>query len=288
MTVALATCRRRDLVATDGDDDALIAALARRGVAAVPAVWDDPAVDWSAFDLVVVRTTWDYDERRDAFVTWAEDVEAVTPLWNPAAVVRWNTHKGYLIELEERGVPIVPTAWLGAGDRVDLAALARSRRWETGLVVKPAVAAGSRGLHVVDAHPGDGQAALDALLASHDVMVQPLRRRVATDGELSIVCLDGRYSHAVRKVPREGDVRIQVEFGGTYVPETPTDDLVALAEWVVEATGHELLYARVDLLPTDDGSWQVGEVEATEPSLYLDRVDGAADRAADAVAARLS
>ena len=286
MTVAIATCRRTDVVATDGDDDALAAALDRRGIDSVRAVWDDPDVDWSAFELVVIRTTWDYDERRDEFVDWAERVEAVTSLQNPADVVRWNTHKGYLIELEERGVPVVPTAWIGAGDRVDLAALAANRRWGA-VVVKPAVAAGSRGLSVVDTHPGDGQAALDALLASHDVMVQPLLRRVASDGELSIVCIDGRYSHAIRKLPRDGDVRIQVEFGGTYVPETPTDDLVALAEWVVEATGHQLLYARVDLVPADDGTWQVGEVEATEPSLYMDRVDGAADRVAAAIAARL-
>jgi glutathione synthase/RimK-type ligase-like ATP-grasp enzyme len=286
VTVALATCRLTDLVATDGDDDALLAALERRGVEAVPVVWDDPGVDWARFDLVVIRTTWDYDERRDEFVAWAERVEAVTPLQNPADVVRWNTHKGYLMELEERGVPVVPTAWLGAGDEVDLAALAASRRWAA-VVVKPAIAAGSRGLRVVDTHPGDGQAALDALVASHDVMIQPLLRRVATDGELSIVCLDGRYSHAVRKLPREGDLRIQVEFGGRYVPETPPDDLVALAEWVVESTGHDLLYARVDLVPADDGTWQVGEVEATEPSLYLDRVDGAADRAASAIVGRL-
>ncbi len=286
MTVAIATCRRTDIVATDGDDDALAAALDRRGIASVRAVWDDPEVDWSAFELVVIRTTWDYDERRDEFVDWADRVESVTSLQNPADVVRWNTHKGYLIELEERGVPIVPTAWLAAGDQVELAALAASRGWKA-VVLKPAVAAGSRGLSVVDTHPGDGQAALDALLASHDVMVQPLLRRVATDGELSIVCLDGRYSHAIRKLPREGDVRIQVEFGGTYVPETPTDDLVALAEWVVDVTGHDLLYARVDLVPADDGTWQVGEVEATEPSLYMDRVEGAADRVAAAIAARL-
>ncbi len=287
MTVAIATCRRTDIVATDGDDPALVAALDRLGIEAVPAIWDDPDVDWSRFDLVVIRTTWDYDERRDEFVAWAQAVEDVTQLQNPADVVRWNTHKGYLIELEERGVPIVPTAWLGAGDQVDLAALAASRGWNA-VVVKPAVAAGSRGLSVVETHPGDGQTALDALLASHDVMVQPLLRRVATDGELSIVCIDGRYSHAIRKIPRGGDVRIQVEFGGTYVPETPTDDLVALAEWVVETTGHELLYARVDLVPADDGTWQVGEVEATEPSLYMDRVEGAADRVAAAIAARLT
>jgi len=286
--VAIATCSRRDLVDTDGDDGALLAALAEVGISATPAIWDDPTIDWSAFDGVVIRTTWDYDQRRDQFVDWAVEVESVTRLWNPAEVVRWNTHKGYLIELEERGVPVVPTAWLSHGDTVDLHALAHSRRWDDGVVIKPAVGAGSRGLSVVDTHPGDGQAALDALLAQGDAMVQPLLRRVATDGERSLVCIDGRYSHAIRKVPRHGDSRVQVEFGGTYLPDDPTDDLVALAEWVVDVTGHDLLYARVDLVPEDDGTWQVGEVEATEPSLYLDRVDGAAARFATALAARLT
>ncbi len=288
MTVAIATCRHTERVATDGDDQTLIDALGRRGIAAVPAVWDDPQVDWAAFEMAVIRTTWDYFEHRDAFVAWAAAVEDVTPLYNSAEVIRWNTHKGYLIELEERGVPIVPTAWLAAGDTVDLAALAASRRWDEGVVVKPAVGAGARGLTFVERHAGDGQAALDALVADGDVMVQPLLHRIGEEGELSIVCLDGRYSHAVRKLPRHGDRRIHVEFGGTYVPETPTDDLVALAEWVVETTGHDLLYARVDLVPGDDGTWQVGEVEATEPSLYLDRVEGAADRAAAAIASRLA
>jgi glutathione synthase/RimK-type ligase-like ATP-grasp enzyme len=287
MTVAIATCRHRELVATDGDDEVLIEALARLGIRAEPAVWDDPDVAWEDHDLVVIRTTWDYDTQRDAFVDWAQAVEAVTSLQNPAEVVRWNTHKGYLIELEERGVPTVPTAWLGAGDTMDLGALAASRRWDDGVVVKPAVGAGSRGLVVVDDHAADGQAALDALLGTGDVMVQPLLHRIAEEGELSLVCLDGRYSHAVRKLPRHGERRIQVEFGGSYVPATPTEDLVALAEWVVEATGHDLLYARVDLVPGEDGTWQVSEVEATEPSLYLDRVEGAADRAAAAIAARL-
>lgn len=288
MPVALATCSHRDLVEFAGDDAALLEALARAGIDATTAIWDDADVDWGAHDAVVIRTTWDYDLRRDEFVNWAERVESVTTLWNPADVVRWNTHKGYLIELEERGVPVVPTAWLGRGDDVDLHALAHSRRWDGGVVVKPAVAAGARGLSIVDTHPGDGQAAMDALLESNDVMVQPLLRRIATDGELSIVCLEGRYSHAVRKMPRHGDLRIHLEHGGTYVAEDPTDDLVALAEWVVDATGHELLYARVDLVPADDGTWQVSEVEATEPSLYLDRVDGAADRMAAMIAARLA
>jgi glutathione synthase/RimK-type ligase-like ATP-grasp enzyme len=284
VTVALATAA--DIPFSDQDEAALQAALAERGIPTELAVWNDPAVDWRAYDLVVVRSTWDYTLDRDGFVDWAMRVEQVTRLCNPAAVIRWNTHKGYLIELEERGVPIVPTAWLGRGDRVDLAALVASRRWRE-VVVKPAVGAGAEGLHVVTGDPATGQEHLDALLARGDAMVQPYLGRLAEDGELSVVVIDGTVSHAIRKLPAAGDPRVQIEFGGRYEPDPLDDDRIALAEWIVEVAGHDLLYARVDLLPADDGTWQLSELEATEPSLYLDRIEGAADRMAAAVARRL-
>ena len=286
MHVALATTT--DLEIMDQDDDVLGAALERAGASYAMAVWDDPWVDWSTFDVVVIRSTWDYTSRRDEFVAWAAAVEeAGALLCNSAEVVRWNTHKGYLIELEERGAPIVPTAWLGKGDEADLAELAASRRW-AGVVAKPVVAAGSEGLLVATGDLADHQTAFDALLAEHDVMVQPLLKKIRTDGELSLICIDGEFSHAIRKVPASGDIRSQVEFGGHYSAVDPEDDLIALAEWLVEATGHDLLYARVDLMPEDDGAWVLGELEATEPALYLDHAEGAADRMAAAILARAS
>lgn len=285
MTVALATAA--GIPHSDQDEASLLAALTAFDVPAELAVWNDPAVDWSRYDLVVIRSTWDYTADRDGFVAWAAEVGAVTRLHNSAEVVRWNTHKGYLIELEERGVPVVPTAWLGQGDQVDLAELAASRRWPE-VVIKPAIGAGAEGLHVVVEHLAAGQAHLDGLLAAGDVMVQPLLRRIATDGELSVVCVDGAVSHVVRKLPAAGDVRIQIEHGGVYEPTEADADVAALSEWIVEVTGHDLLYARVDLVPADDGTWQLSELEATEPSLYLDRVDGAADRLAAAIVGRLS
>ena len=112
----------------DQDDADLAAALAARGVEVAVLDWRDGAVDWGSVDAVVIRSTWDYTDHLDEFLAWTEAVEATgTPLWNPAEVVRWNVHKRYLIELEERGAPIVPTAWLGAGDEVDLAELAEAR-----------------------------------------------------------------------------------------------------------------------------------------------------------------
>ena len=127
MRIALATAAEQ--APTDQDDAPLLAALVARGHDAELVAWDDPAVTWEAFDAVLIRTTWDYHTRREAFVAWAAEVQASTRLFNAAEVVRWNTHKSYLLELEERGAPIVPTAWLAQGDRVDLVALAAARGW---------------------------------------------------------------------------------------------------------------------------------------------------------------
>lgn len=286
MDVLLATAGH--LPALDPDDAPLVDALRDRGLEIDVAVWDDPAVDWTAAGIVVVRSTWDYTGRRDEFIAWAEQVGAGTRLENPADVLRWNTHKSYLIELEERGAPVVPTAWLAQGDRVDLGELLAMRGWKRA-VVKPAVDAGSRGLLRVEPDDLDaGQSHLRQLLARGDVMVQPYLEAIETDGERSLVFIDGAFSHAVRKRPAAGEFRIQKSWGGRYEVEDVPDELRKLGEWILEVSGHEYLYARVDLLADADGIPQLAELELAEPSLYLSYVPAAATRLARAIEERLS
>lgn len=292
MDIALVTARGNPGFAA-AVDAPLRAALAERGAEIHEPMWQDEDVAWDRLDVAVVRTTWDYPAHRDAFVGWAARVGEATALWNPAEVLRWNSHKGYLLELEERGAPIVPTAWLAQGDRADLAQIAASRGWSR-VVVKPAVSSGSDGLHRSDDLEGEtaraaAQHHLDVLLAGHDVMIQPYLPTVETQGETSVVLFDGEVSHAVRKVPPRDEYRIQSQFGGVYTPVDVLDEgaePAALARWVVESTGHELLYARVDLLRDEVGTWQVVELEATEPDLYLGTVPAAANTFAEAILAR--
>jgi glutathione synthase/RimK-type ligase-like ATP-grasp enzyme len=253
-----------------GIDATLRVALAERGVTVHLPLWNDPTVDWDAFDLAVVRTVWDYVDDRAGFVAWAQRAAPLVELHNAADVLRWNTHKSYLLELEERGAPVVPTAWLAQGDRVPLDELCRSRGWDE-VVIKPAVAAGSAGVARVAASRAardDGQAQLDRLLAAGDAMVQPFRTGIA-DGELSLVTVEGKVTHAVRKRPTQGEYRVQGRFGGSYARETPSDEAVALAEWIVGVAGPTMLFARVDLVAADDGTLELSELEATEPDLYL-------------------
>ncbi len=269
-------------------DVALHEALTARGIPFARPRWRDD-VDWSAFDLAVVRTTWDYTEDPDGFAAWARRTATAVPVENPPDVLRWNTHKSYLLELEERGAPVIPTAWLARGDTVDLAALCAARGWGD-VVVKPAVAAASDGLVRV---PGGaaghrrGQDAFDALLAAGDVLVQPFRPRIA-EGELSLIAVDGRVTHAVRKRPADGDFRVQGRSGGSYAPEVPSADAVRLAEWILSVVGTTLLYARVDLLAADDGTLELGELEATEPDLYLEHSEEGTRALVDAIVGRLA
>jgi glutathione synthase/RimK-type ligase-like ATP-grasp enzyme len=282
----VAVVRSREPARAAEADAPLLAALQARGVEATQPCWDDEAVAWERFDVVAVRTTWDYAPRREEFLGWAERVAKATVLVNGADVLRWNTHKSYLIELEERGAPVVPTAWLGQGDRVDLGALLAARGW-SGAVAKPAVGVGGRGL--VRVLPGAADAAqpeLDRLLAAGDVLVQPYLDAVEEVGELSVVLIDGEVSHAVRKRPRRGEYRVHRERGGRYELVEVGADAAALARWLVEATGQDLLLARADLIEDDLGALQVVELEATEPDLYLELAPEAADRLADALMAR--
>ena len=283
MRIALATAAEQ--VHTDQDDEPLLAALSAAGHEASLVPWDDPSARWEHQDAVVVRTAWDYHHRRDDFVSWAQQVESVTRLFNPAEVIRWNTHKSYLLELEERGAPLVPTAWLARGDRVDLAALAAARGWDD-VVLKPAVGAGGDGVCRVD--PRSGQERLDQLLTSGDVLVQPFLETIASSGELSVILFEGQVSHAVRKRPADGCLLVQIDHGGTYEPLAAVPaDAAALAAWIVASTGQELVYARVDLIPDAVGVWQLTELEVAEPGLFLHLVPGSAERFVVALEARL-
>jgi glutathione synthase/RimK-type ligase-like ATP-grasp enzyme len=275
LRIALATCAE----VPDGDEDApaLIGALATRGVEAVPAIWDDSTVDWGAFELVVVRSTWDYPDRRDQFLTWAESLPSVL---NAPEVLRWNTDKRYLTVL---GDDAVPTTFLEPGAEFETPSHA--------FVVKPSVGAGSIGAARYEA--GDSGAAAHVAeleAAGKTAMVQPYLEDVDRHGETSLLYAGGVLSHAVRKEAILGRASEPAE--GLYVeekmsPAEATREELELGERALEAVPFprdELLYARVDVLPGP----RVLEVELTEPSLFLGYADGAVDRFADAVVSAFS
>lgn len=254
-----------------GPDDApLLASLSAAGIAAVTVPWDAPFA-WEDCAAVVIRSTWDYAQRYEEFLEWLQRLEKLeVPVWNPVRVLRWNSDKRYLAELERKGVAIVPTRWVRPEEAPLLPALMDEAGWDD-VVLKPTVGAwGWRTHRVRRADAERAQPLLDQALAAGPAMLQPFIREVATHGELSLVFLGGAFSHAVRKRPGPGEFRVHVEYGGSDEAAEPSADGLASARRAVEAVGEDVLYARVDGVEVD-GAFLLMELELIEPELYFRR-----------------
>lgn len=260
----------------DLESHLLLEILERRGVSARLVPWDS-TYDWTATDVVVIRSPWDYFERLDEFLEWTQKVESITRLANPSTVVRWNTHKGYLLDLAAADVAIVPTRLLPRGT-IDVPTELLP---DGELVVKPAVSVGAIGaLRSRSDDPRTADHIVD-LARNGDVLVQPFISSVLDSGETSLMFAGGRLSHAVRKVPAQGDYRVQDHHGGTVEPHQATPDEIALAEAALAVAPSSTTYARVDLVSTGRGP-VVMELELVEPALFLDADPQAAENFVDA------
>jgi glutathione synthase/RimK-type ligase-like ATP-grasp enzyme len=266
----------------DRDSGLIVAELSKLGLDAEVCAWDAP-VDWTMRPLVVLVTPWDYVGRHDEFFRWVRRVDHETRLLNPRAVLEWNSHKGYLVELAERGVPVVPTRLIrqGATDGIEAAAFPE----EYGeLVVKPAVGSGARGAMKGRRDSAELRRHLAALVESGDALVQPFIPSVKEQGEVSLLYFGGRFSHALRKRPAAGDYRVQDHYGGTMHDHAPSEQERAVAEAALRVTPKPTFYARVDLVEID-GAPSIMELEVIEPELFLRLAPDAAARYAELIAA---
>lgn len=281
--IAIATCAAYPEL--KGDDELLREALGRRGCVASLQVWDEAGIEWGGFDLCLVRSTWDYHDKHEEFLAWTRRVAAATALRNPAELLAWNSDKRYLRQLGEAGVPTVPTLWVERGSGLDLEAELVARGWDEA-VVKPVVDLGARNLHRV--RPAEAPRALAAVLERREAMVQPFLPSLEAEGELSLIHVDGAFSHAVRKCPAPGDFRVQSIWGGTAAPADPEPQHLEIAKQALAQLAEPPLYARIDLITDLEGNPALIELELIEPNLYLKTNRTAADRLANAVVGRLS
>lgn len=280
MDLRIATCR--PLPEVDTDEELLLEALRRRGVNARMAAWNDPAEEWDAPVPTLLRSTWDYIHDLEHFRAWLARVERVAPLWNRRRVVESNLHKTYLLELERRGVAIVPTELVVRGSARSLSELSLRNSWPD-VVVKPAVGAGSFATRRFRA--GDFQAG-EVFLSEHlphrDMLVQPYLDSVDAHGERALVWIDGEFTHAVRKTPRFSgqDERVSESLAISH-------DERALGTLALAPIADQLLYARVDVAHGPDGRACVMELELIEPSLFLKQNSRALERFVAAILRKL-
>lgn len=278
--IAIVTCRV--LPEPDPDQELLLEALRKAGLDAALLPWDDPEADPAAFDLCVIRSTWDYYKHPGSFLRWVAKSAAVTRLMNPPAVVRWNHHKRYLEGLQQAGVPVVPTVWFGRGEEAGLDIVMGNMKWND-VVVKPAVSASSfktRRFRAADAADlAEGRLFLRDLLTDRDAMVQKYMPSVEEEGEKAVVWIDGEFTHAVRKSPRFSGADEEVSGALTISPKE-----LALAKQAMARVTEKILYGRVDVVKGPGGKYFVSELELIEPSLFLLQHPPALDRLVAAIA----
>ncbi|MFC7865143.1 RimK family alpha-L-glutamate ligase [Streptomyces murinus] len=270
--IALATYDPGTAPSKDVDLPVLVRALNDAGARADAPYWDDPGIDWSAYDLVVVRSTWDYSWRAAEFTAWLERVARATRIANPADVIRWNLDKRYLGELAAAGVPTVPTSYLAPGE--DGAPVLPT---DHDYVIKPTSGAGAR--FAARYTPAEHETAVRHLARMHaegfTAMVQPYLRGIDVTGERALQFFGGRLLHASRKgavlspgTPYDADKVAHPDL----TPWRPTDAELAVAEKALAAvpgSAAPLLYARVDLVDGPDGTPRLMELELVEPNLFL-------------------
>jgi glutathione synthase/RimK-type ligase-like ATP-grasp enzyme len=251
-------------------------------------------VDWrvvngfGSFDLVVLRSCWDYHLHSSEFDEWLRKVTGSAPVLNEIETVLWNRNKFYLRELEEQGIAIAPTVFVAAGGAVSAEDRVRIERWQK-VVVKPAVSASAHNTWLVGSAtlPDDGK--LARKMKGEAFLVQQFIPEIQTQGEISFAYIDGQYSHAALKRPAVGDFRVQQEHGGSSELFVPSADLLKQVDAIVGAVPQvrNSLYCRIDVVERA-GKLLLMELELIEPELYLTLAEGSARRFAKAIAGRLT
>lgn len=263
------------------EEQPLVDALKKRNWQAESVVWDHDNIDWSSFDSVIVRNTWDYHIKKEKFLATLQKIqESGCSLHNPYQTMLWNYDKSYLLELPKKRVPIVSTELLSPSRPI-------SDYFEhfscSELVVKPTVSAGALHTYCFELEQASE---IEEKIASHrkknEFLIQPMYLKVREEGEWSFIYFGHTFSHAVLKTPKKGDFRVQEEHGGGTELKTPSAKDLEQANKVLNGFSKDCLYARVDMVRSEEGDLRLMELELIEPQLFFGVYPAAIEALADA------
>ncbi len=267
-------------------DSLVIELLRQRGIAVEEVSWRAPSVGWNRYDLVVQRSSWDYQQVPDEYLRVLGEIQRSTArLENSLAIAQWNIRKTYLRELETAGITIVPTEWLQSPSVGDLKLLSDLLNSDE-VVIKPVI--GANADNAFRLRPDSPDSFWQEAERAHNgrlALAQPFIRSITTFGELSLIFFRGQYSHSVLKTPKSGDFRVQEEHGGRIESYQPDPAVIDFARRSLEPIPGATLYARADIVFLADGQPAIMEIELIEPSLYLSFDTDAPERFADAIEA---
>lgn len=253
-------------VANDEDAD-LVKFLTGKGLDVVPTIWNDEKVDWSSFDVAIIKSPWDYHNHLNEFLIWADSIDkSGVQVLNPIDIIKWNSHKGYLKDLAEKGLSVIPGEYLEKGATFDGRFFDQLNTDK--LVVKPCVSAGAQNTITVNKNNLQERTnEIEKLLKAADYMVQPFVEEIK-NGEWSFLFFNGKYSHCSLKTPKQGDFRVQHYHGGSISYPTPQPLHIEQAGTYLKSLPHPTLYARVDGVIINN-AFTLMELELIEPYLFL-------------------
>lgn len=268
MHIALVTGSENPELYTD--DLPLKSYLESRGVVTSIVIWNDSEIDWKKYDVLVIRSIWDYIKDIDVFSAWLDFLRSHhIKVLNPISVMEWNKQKHYLLELADQGILIPPTIYIKKNTKINLQYEIEKVSWNKA-VIKPTISVGAIRTWVLTKENADTlQADVDLLLSEQDIFIQKFAEEIKSQGEISIVYFNKKYSHAVLKRPKENDFRVQFQYGGTYEKYIPADSLLQSLETILSNIKAELLYARIDGYITSEGRFCLMEIELIEPVLFV-------------------
>ena len=270
------------------EDRLVYHALEQVGLRTLRLAWDDVFFDWLTTKSILFRTTWDYFDRFDEFSNWLERVSRQTTLLNSEALIRWNIDKHYLQDLESKDIHIAESHFIEQGASVKLTQLHDILNWKE-TVLKPCISGAAR--HTYKLHLNnlsEHESIFQDLIAKEAMMLQPFQHNIVSKGEVSMMVFNGTFTHAILKKAKEGDFRVQDDFGGTVHDYNPTEDEISFAEAAVKACPELPIYARVDIFEDNDGNIALSELELIEPELWFRNYKPAALALAKGVKERLT
>jgi glutathione synthase/RimK-type ligase-like ATP-grasp enzyme len=251
------------------EDGLVVEAFEKKGFKVGRKSWSDKNFDWGSTKKVLIRTTWDYFERYEEWQAWLILVASKTELINPLVLVQWNMDKHYLGDLKARGINVPETIYIETGSQASLVQLLENTDWKD-IILKPCVSGASRHTYKMNQdNLSEHEALFQSLIAKEAFILQPFQQNVVEKGEVSLIVIGGQFTHAVLKVAKPGDFRVQDDFGGQVLPYEPSKEEMAFAEKAVAACRPTPFLARVDIIRDNNGELAIIEIELIEPELWF-------------------
>lgn len=265
----------------DGDN-LLVDPFKKHGFSAKVIPWDKKNILWEDFDLIILRSCWDYHLRTKEFLNWLEYLESrKAKLWNPVSIIRWNMNKKYLIDLEKEGFPIIPTVLVEKESIKDIQKIVSDNKWEE-IIVKPTIGNSAYNTHKLRLNDLESELPqLTKMLQNNELIIQPFMEKINQEGEYSFIFFNKQYSHTVLKKPKENEFRSQREFGGKELKMESNQQLISQAKRILNKINSPILYARIDGLDID-GQLKFMELELIEPYLFFEKDEAAAEKFVEA------